>query len=121
MYAGTGRFFSAAARGDMSTVISMLEEGRASLTETDSYYGNSVLLWAAGGCHTELLKWLLLNGASISATNNRGETALLCAARTHSRYGPRGVLTTVQYLIGHCGSSIAEVDIDGNTCCLLLV
>jgi hypothetical protein len=102
-----------------STVISMLVEGRASLTETDSYYGNSILLWAADGCHTELLKWLLLNGASINATNNRGQTALLCAAGTHSRYGPRGVLATVQFLIGHGGSSIPEVDTDGNTALLL--
>src|SRR3990167_2006613 len=71
--------------------------------------GNALLLAARNG-KTEMVEWLLKNGASLSEKDNYGYTALLGAASN-------GKTETVKWLLDH-GASLSEKDNDGYTALL---
>ena len=69
----------AAMEGDIETVRSILTEKPELLTQTDKY-GNCPLHLAAYKGHTEVVQFLVLQGADVNVRNKFGGTALLVAS-----------------------------------------
>ena len=74
-------FFSAVADGDYDKMVSMLDEGRANVNQTDSD-GFSALMIAASEGHEKIVKELLRRDCSVSTvTLNKNNTPLFFAAK----------------------------------------
>lgn len=69
----------AAMQGDIEIVRTTLSEKPELLTQTDKY-GNSPLHLAAYKGHTDVVQFLILQGADVNVRNNFGGTALLVAS-----------------------------------------
>lgn len=77
------KFFRAATEGDVETIVSMLESGRASVNQTD-IDGFTALMIAASQGKTEAVKALLDHGADPDLiTLNKENHALFFAAKVH--------------------------------------
>ena len=78
-------FFSAVADGDYDKMVSMLDEGRANVNQTDSD-GFSALMIAASEGHEKIVKELLRRDCSVSTvTLNKNNTPLFFAAKVLMR------------------------------------
>jgi ankyrin repeat protein len=73
----------ACSRGELSRAEELVEAG-ADVNARDAF-GNTALIYAAGGGHQALVEMLLSCGADVGVKNNNGLTCLdLAAARGHS-------------------------------------
>lgn len=75
----------AISRGDVFEVRKLLENEMFGLLEMRDYAGNSVLHFAAGGPDVEVVRELMLRGASVHVRNLAGDTPLGIARRMGKR------------------------------------
>ena len=74
-------FGYAIASGELSTVKDMLDSSKAWILDKADYMGNTVVHMAAATADEEILKLLLLHGASVHIRNNLQQTPLSIAVQ----------------------------------------
>jgi len=70
----------AAQRNDFKRLTELIAEG-ADIHST-SYDGYTALIYAARGCHSRMVRYLLKNGSELNAKTSSGKTALIFAVRS---------------------------------------
>ena len=74
---------SACAAGDLATTKALLAAGRWQPALAADRHGSTALMWAAGGGHLEVVRWLLDDvGVAVDARNRDRRTALMFACKT---------------------------------------
>ncbi|MCL5260056.1 MAG: ankyrin repeat domain-containing protein [Gammaproteobacteria bacterium] len=100
------KLLTAALHGYLADVQNLVAQG-ADVANAKGWRGDTALLSAARGGHTETAEWLLGHGASITERDNDGWTALLYAAAS-------GNTITAEWLLNH-GANIADRNNYGRT------
>jgi ankyrin repeat protein len=99
-------FVMAAKHGDTARVGALLQQG-VNINAVDRQFGATALMWASHEGHTDIVRLLLSNGASIDAQQHLGRTALWYAAQ-------QGRITAVEILIT-AGADVDLASSDGKT------
>ena len=99
-------FLDSAGSGNVAVVRLFVEAGM-SVETTYASGGLTVLSWAAGFGHLEVVKYLVGQGADVNATRDNGRPVLHSAAIS-------GDLAVVQYLVEQ-GADVTATDNDGYT------
>ena len=89
-----------AARTGVADVVQLLLDRGAEINATETWRGQTALMWAAAEENLEVVNLLLSRGANIDARSEKGFTALLFAAR-------EGHTKIVDTLLNH-GANISE-------------
>ncbi|KAL7946099.1 ankyrin repeat protein [Trichoderma barbatum] len=64
------------------------DQGQDALLQLTNHHGETLLHFAAAGCHMEVMEFLIAQGLDISAKNSNGWTPLMCAlVPINRRYG----------------------------------
>ena len=92
--------------GDSAAIERLLAEG-ADVNAIDNKHGSTALMWAAHNGHSETVKILIRNGATIDQKRTKGETALWFSAQ-------KGQLEPLKVLVNN-GADINVVGRDGET------
>ena len=103
----TAAAFVDSATGGNLAVVKLFVQAGMSVESKRGSLGYPALHWAAKYGHLEVVKYLVGQGASLTATDNFGETALHIAAHF-------GHLEVVKYLVGQ-GASLTATDNFGET------
>ena len=103
-------FMTAASAGYLETVKLFVDAGMSVNTVTNDSLRIPVLHVAARGGHLEVVRYLVGQGAVMTARDNEGETALIAAAKV-------GHLEVVRYLVGQ-GADVTARDNEGETALL---
>ena len=98
------KLFVVAAKGDLSKVKYILQKKKFDINYSSEFDKTTVLHWAAGSGNLLLVKYLIEQGAEISATDVQEKIPLHYAAQS-------GTLYIVKYLID-LGSNYAYKDIN---------
>lgn len=99
-------FFSAAEQGDYDTVVALIGEG-ANINATDDDYHISALMIATCKGYSDIVKLLLLHGASVDFPDDTGATPLIEAAS-------RGHYAIAKLLL-NANAQIFAADSENNT------
>lgn len=97
----------AAASGDIMVIHRLLEQRGYIRVDVTNSEGSTSLILASGGCHSEIVTFLLKQNAYVNSANNKGVTALMCASY-------HGCSVIVGHLI-EAGADLDSVDKDGTT------
>ena len=86
-------FFAAASNGDVAQITSFVNESRLSMQKYDGNMvlnlnlrdanGDTAIMKAAAAGHVDVIDYLVRNGASLSVTNNAGQTAYNIAMKNN--------------------------------------
>ena len=91
---------SACAAGDLDAARALAESGTWHPAHAVDKHGTSALMWAAGGGHVEVVKWLLeAQGVAVDKSNKDGRTALMWACKN-------GHFAVVRYLLEIGGADV---------------
>ena len=112
--AGMSKLLSYARDGCLEEMRSMAERG-VDIASARDRHGSGALLWAAGGGHLDVCRWLIESvGMEASASKRKdGRTGLHWAARN-------GHLAVCRYLLGQ-GADPHALTYDGDSCFMLAV
>ncbi|KAJ4855051.1 ankyrin repeats (many copies) domain-containing protein [Trichoderma breve] len=82
------------------------EQSRESLLQLTNHHGETMLHYAAAGCHIEVMEVLIAQGLDVNAINSNGWTPLMCALipidRRYYRYkSPIEAIKAAQFLLSH--------------------
>ena len=102
-----------AARSGSPEAVTVLLTAGADINATESWNGQSALMWASAEAHLSVVEVLIERGADIRARSNGGATPLLFAAR-------KGSLDTVRALLA-AGANVNVPRPDGATPLLVAV
>ena len=73
---------SACATGDLTAAMELAKGGGWQPAHAADKHGNSALMWAAGGGHVNIVRWLLEErGVAVDTSNKDGRTALMWACK----------------------------------------
>jgi len=73
--------FSAVRAGDFAKVRQMVEADPTAVRQRDAVFGATALHWAALKGHTQIVIYLVSQGADVNAPNGKGETPVKVAER----------------------------------------
>ena len=91
---------SACAVGDVQAAKELVSSGGWQPAHAVDKHGNSALMWAAGGGHESVVRWLLEDcGVAADRCNKDGRTALMWACKN-------GHCETVRYLVEDGGADV---------------
>ncbi len=102
-----------AARSGRADAVTLLLQLGADPNSTETWNGQSALMWAAAEGHVSVVQTLIAHGADIAARSNSGTTPLLFAARKGSMDAVRALLAA--------GSDVNEQRPDAATSLLVAV
>ncbi|KKP06077.1 hypothetical protein THAR02_01858 [Trichoderma harzianum] len=95
------------------------EQSQGSLLQLTNHHGETMLHYAAAGCHIEVMEFLIAQGLDVNAINSNGWTPLMCALIPIKRryYGAKSPIEAVQaaqFLLSH-GADTSTVTEEGLT------
>ncbi|KAM6486056.1 ankyrin repeat protein [Trichoderma sp. SZMC 28011] len=95
------------------------EQSQESLLQLTNHHGETMLHYAAAGCHIEVMEFLIAQGLDINATNSNGWTPLMCALIPieYRYYRTKSAVEAIQaahFLLSH-GADTSTVTEEGLT------
>ncbi|KAL6816165.1 ankyrin repeat protein [Trichoderma camerunense] len=95
------------------------DQSQESLLQLANHQGETMLHFAAAGCHIEVMEFLIAQGLDVNATNFNGWTPLMCALipidrRYYRVKSPVEAIQAAQFLLSH-GADTSTVTEEGLT------
>ncbi|KAL7911918.1 ankyrin repeat protein [Trichoderma velutinum] len=95
------------------------DQSQESLLQLTNNHGETMLHFAAAGCHIEVMEFLIAHGLNVNAINSNGWTPLMCALipidrRNWRTKSPAEAIQAAQFLLSH-GADASTVTEEGLT------
>ncbi|KAK4085236.1 uncharacterized protein Triagg1_226 [Trichoderma aggressivum f. europaeum] len=95
------------------------DQSQESLLRLTNHHGETMLHFAAAGCHIEVMEFLIAQGLDVNAINSNGWTPLMCALipiqhRYYRFKSPVEAIKAAQFLLSH-GADASTVTEEGLT------